>query len=444
VLETLYYDMHFLDVELLRHQLLESVLHLHSQPPLFNLFLGVLLKLSPAGHEQVVFAAVYMAMGLAIVLLAYEVMHMLAVDSRWALTVAGALVLFPSMTQAETWLYYTYPVTLFLIAGAWTLGRFFQTRSLRWFAVFSLILTATVLTRSAYHLVLWMTPLLVGAVLLASRAQIPRWRQAILWAIVAWGLASSVYVRNALTYGQFASSTWFGYSLNAVTGYLKYAYPDKIEHLVQTGRITPLARIERMSSPEDYMLYYKTVPTPTGIQALDAPYKEFRYPDSGKEAVNYNYPLYSRASKEYARNAIQTLSAYPWAYLLSVLNQTYIYFGFSPYRFFFDVRAFAVPRQDTWRHTVYDVIMVYAVPPVFFAGFWGVVWIFFRRMRNASQDPLAHALYGYMVFTILYVTAISIGIELGEGNYLRIPIDPLLAVGVAVGLSALWRKRRRP
>ncbi len=40
----LFYAWQFLDVNLLQNRLIESVFYLHSQPPLFNLFLGASSK----------------------------------------------------------------------------------------------------------------------------------------------------------------------------------------------------------------------------------------------------------------------------------------------------------------------------------------------------------------------------------------------------------------
>jgi hypothetical protein len=50
----------FLDSDILRHDLLRGVLDLHAQPPLFQLFVGGVLKLVP-GHATSVFAAAYCA-----------------------------------------------------------------------------------------------------------------------------------------------------------------------------------------------------------------------------------------------------------------------------------------------------------------------------------------------------------------------------------------------
>ncbi|HZK63526.1 MAG TPA: hypothetical protein VFC34_05240, partial [Puia sp.] len=46
----------YLDVETLRHNLLRGVWYDHAQPPAFNLFLGIMLKIS--GNQSVLFFAV--------------------------------------------------------------------------------------------------------------------------------------------------------------------------------------------------------------------------------------------------------------------------------------------------------------------------------------------------------------------------------------------------
>jgi len=59
------YFWQYLDPELLRHRLAESLLYLHSQPPLFNLFLGLALK-ACHGSPGVAFHVIYALLGIAI------------------------------------------------------------------------------------------------------------------------------------------------------------------------------------------------------------------------------------------------------------------------------------------------------------------------------------------------------------------------------------------
>jgi len=54
----------YIDPELLRTHFWQSLWYLHSQPPMFNLFLGTALNLFP-GYETAVFALCYLVFGLA-------------------------------------------------------------------------------------------------------------------------------------------------------------------------------------------------------------------------------------------------------------------------------------------------------------------------------------------------------------------------------------------
>lgn len=55
-----------LDVLMLQQNLLESVYYQHSQPPLFNLFLGIVVKLFPKNYSMV-FSLIYHAIGVCCV-----------------------------------------------------------------------------------------------------------------------------------------------------------------------------------------------------------------------------------------------------------------------------------------------------------------------------------------------------------------------------------------
>ena len=52
----------YIDISLLQHNLGQSIWYLHSQPPLYNLFLGCVLKLSPQ-HTALDFQLAYLTSG---------------------------------------------------------------------------------------------------------------------------------------------------------------------------------------------------------------------------------------------------------------------------------------------------------------------------------------------------------------------------------------------
>src|SRR5687767_3757149 len=78
------------DPHLLQTRLGESLYFLHGQPPLFNTFVGVMLKLGGGGgaHYAALGAAIYRLLGLAMVLMLLEVMLRCGVRARLALLLA--------------------------------------------------------------------------------------------------------------------------------------------------------------------------------------------------------------------------------------------------------------------------------------------------------------------------------------------------------------------
>ncbi len=71
-----------LAVHLLKGQLLTSVWHLHSQPPLFNLYCGLILHLPSAMQSTVAWVS-FMAIGLVLVIATYLLLVELRVSATW-------------------------------------------------------------------------------------------------------------------------------------------------------------------------------------------------------------------------------------------------------------------------------------------------------------------------------------------------------------------------
>src|SRR5262245_29773894 len=71
-----------LDVQLLRTRLLESIYYLHSQPPLFNLFLGALVKYFP---YVLGFKIIYLLLGAAMTLALFHTQLRLKMAPQLAL-----------------------------------------------------------------------------------------------------------------------------------------------------------------------------------------------------------------------------------------------------------------------------------------------------------------------------------------------------------------------
>jgi hypothetical protein len=72
------------DPKLLREDLLRTVFYLHSLPPLFNIGLGIVLKLCPLSFV-LAFRIIYMALGLMFYLSLYGLLRRIQVGKTVAL-----------------------------------------------------------------------------------------------------------------------------------------------------------------------------------------------------------------------------------------------------------------------------------------------------------------------------------------------------------------------
>ena len=152
--------MQYIDPALLRTDLARSLFYLRDQPPLFNLFLGVVLKVFGA-HTTAAFHATYLGLGLALVTSMYLILVRVRVAPAFAALVAVLFTVAPTTVLYEHWLFYTYPVAALLSVSALFLHRFLAEKRLRDAVLFFSLLATIVLVRGIFHLV-WLLALLAG------------------------------------------------------------------------------------------------------------------------------------------------------------------------------------------------------------------------------------------------------------------------------------------
>jgi hypothetical protein len=422
----------YIDPPLLRDRLLESLWYLHSQPPLFNLLLGLVLKLplSAAG----IFAAIYHAIGLALSLTMYALMRRLGA-ADW--TAAGVTLLFivsPPALYFEHFLFSEYPTGLLLSAAALALHRFLTTQRRRdgWLA-FGLM-AITIYTRSLFQLP-W---LLAIAAWLAWRAT-PAGRRAVAVAATpAVALTAALYLKNFLLFGALSTSSWFGMNLMSE---VEFAWPQSERRaIVERGEVGPIFSVPAFSRVADYS-GVMTLPPTTGIAVLDR-----ETITSG--APNYNHAVYAMVAPLYARDALHVLASNPARYLHAVAAAASLFFRpASDYEYFKGFRR----RLPTWdalyRVGVYGQLTATGPGVPGSEGFplaisvpsigWFILlatplllWLGIRRLRAAARsgDGAAAGTLAFIVGTIVYVVLVATMLNIGENQRYRFMIEPLLFV----------------
>ena len=222
----------FLDGRFLEADLFESIANLHSQPPLFNLFYGLVLHL-PDSLQKPVYTLTFVALGALLTYSLYALSSGLGVNRNLAFGATLVFIVGPTNVLYENWFHYAYPVAVLLCASGLFLLLFFRTQHRRWAVAFFVVLALVLLTRSSYHLVF-----LLAVVALVAWASQLRARQVVLIAALPVLVVVLWYGKNLAMFDTFSSSSWLGMNL-ARDGVPLRRVPTRLRSCGRTARSSP-------------------------------------------------------------------------------------------------------------------------------------------------------------------------------------------------------------
>jgi hypothetical protein len=436
-----------LDVRVLRDHILQSVWHLHSQPPLYNLFVGTLAKL-PYGMQRPLAIACYLVMGLALVLATYLLLVDLRVPRWAAMTIAIVVVADPRFVLSENYLFYAYPTATLVTLSALCCVRYLRTSSWGWGLGLFASGAGLVLLNSTWQWV-WLAGVL-AIVLWTFRR---RWRAGVAVAAVPLLVVVGWYVKNGVMFGTYTTSSWLGMNLRSVT--LDVADPGQVGDMVRRGQLTPIAKVHAFSPVATYVPRFAQ-PHRTGVPALDEQTK-------GTGQVNYNNLVYVSVSKQYLHDDLSYIRAEPGAYLGHVAeagsawfvpadtspfvnnNETHI----APYSRVFDRAVLWQPTSPPWYAVLHWVQgtgpsaaqLSYLTLVAFALAVVGIPLVVWRR----RDDPALSGTLAFLWLTLVYGFLTTSLIDLGENPRFGFELGPLslvAAVAVATSLAPMLRWRR--
>jgi len=288
-----------LDAGLLRDDLLRSLAYLHAQPPLYNLFLGLVLKLA-GGGTPVVFNAALLAMGYLTILGVHALVRELGAPRGAALAAAAVQTFSTTWLLYESWLFYTLPTAMLLTwACVWLARSARGVPSAAW--ILPLLVTGAAFLRSTYHLV-WVVvalTLLLTGVRRDGRQRRVAWPASILSLLLVCGL----YAKNAWLVGSFGPSSWLGMSLARLTA-------DRLDEptralWIRQGVLDPVAAVPAFSPLSAYPAERREVPPGTPSHpALVARSKADGSP-------NFNNVAYVGIGRSFGRAAVEVIRRRP-------------------------------------------------------------------------------------------------------------------------------------
>lgn len=304
----------YLDPQLLKGKLLESVFYMHSQPPLFNLFLGAVLKI-PGSDGRYVFQGVYFAAGLTLYLSLFWLQLKLGVSRGVAFATSTLFMVSPSFVLYEHWLFYTFPVAALLTLSAFLFYETVTSRRAWAAAAFFATLFVICGIRHIFHLAYYVVVAGALAVFCAGAR-----KKVLLAAALPFAILFSFYAKNYALFGQFSASSWSGMYLWEMTGY--FLSPDEREKLEADGKLSRVTSVPTFSELGRYPATYADVSRFDGVDALTQVNKS-----TGPN--NYNHLGYVAISREYLNGALGVLRYSPKAYLRGLLRAGFIYFRSS-------------------------------------------------------------------------------------------------------------------
>lgn len=409
-----------LDPQLLATDLFRSVWFLHSQPPLWNLFLGAVLHL-PERLVPAVFQGTFLALGLGLGVAFLALLARLRVARPWRFVVAAFVLVQPATILAESLLFYTLPVLAALVGSALFLHRFLEARRGRDAAIACCAAAVPVLTHSLFHLI-WLSLIVAVAALGAPGSR----RTVVRAAVLPCLLATLWYARSQALFGTFSASSWLGMSL-ARTMTLPLE-PAERQAYAARPREAILA-IPPFSPLSAYPEIVAATP-PRGAAVLDRPQKS----NGGN---NYHHAAYLEISRRYLSAARAAIERRPGRYLHSVGLSTALFFRSAADSHWFGANAVTLtPVSRLWDRYLYGQLESFRgdVKPATMA--WGLVLLYgiavvrgarlaFKATTGGRLDAGGWVLL-YLFATVVYVTVAGNAFEIGENHRFRLYLEPFL------------------
>lgn len=431
--------MQFIDPLLLRTDLARSIFYLRDQPPLFNLFLGIVIK-TCGTHSTAAFHATYLALGFALVTSMYLILVRVRVAPAFAALVAILFTVAPTTLLYENWLFYPYPIAALLSVSALFLLRYLAEKRLRDAVVFFSILATIALIRGVYHFV-WLIALLVGLLIFSW----PSRRQILRAAAVPSLFVAAFYVKSFIVFGGFVS----GQALQQINfaGMTISHLPEKQRQvLIKQGKVTPVTTAG-IGDFTPFKQFAKYIPkhVPTGIPMLDQEKKSSGY-------SNWQHGSVVHIGALFARDARVVNQLYPKLYWESVWANVHIYAMVSSYTFPFGSNSSPNEKKmrplvrahdlyfggETVRHEPAKGLIFGFLSSIAFALVLSIRWLW--RRRPAADAPRV-LMVAFALFNILYVSAVTILFSYGDHNRYRFEVTAFYCVLFGMLVYAVWCRR---
>lgn len=432
----------FMDNDLLRHHLFQTIAYLHAQPPLMNLSYGLLLKVSPSHWPGIAFLLQCSA-GLLAWTAIFRIVILHGLSRTAALIFVGLAMCNPSAILYEAQPLYTHIVFCLLTFSAYFFDLYLERRTPLPAIAVLITLTLLVFWRSSYQ-ALWFVAIAVWVLFLAGRLR-QSWKRSsrrafcsiLTTAVICLALIGGLYLKNGLLFGSYNSGSWLGMSLAKAWTWSKSDPTQRtIKSLVEQGKLSPISGIKSYGGVDRYVGLVP-FPQPKRVEAVDAPYHH-----NGR--VNFNNAAYVGIAKAYQRdywkvwrNSPRTLIGFIAEGWLDYLKPTSQYFNdYGPdnervlepldalYRGILCCRLMPISSKikptDTLSQDLLHALLSLCWGAVFSTGLFFALLLSPRLLRWVTQnDPDRRLLLLFCIVNIVYSAVLCNFFEEGENMRFR-------------------------
>lgn len=402
----------FLDARALESRLGESLLHLHSQPPMLNLLLGLALKFARATNSspESFLLVLNIALGGVAVWAFVNLAHRLLSHPLHRAIAAALFVANPVFYMNLFYFFYTFHALVLLLLIALFADRFLRDGRPIDFAAVCSSVALLVYTRSLFHFAwAFMIPLALALV----RPRNPR--IVTLLALTA-ALLLAWPIKNAALFGTFSYSSWQGFNISKGLPVNPDAVASVSEEVPNRfANITVLVETFKTDGSRNWN-HYSFIPA-SRAKATAAREAMMQNPFSILRKAAWNYFYFTRYSGRHPYDGhlgfvqwTPPSAALPWIRAYEMI----VFQDFRKPQALAHQLARPVPVRP---HHVSGFMILFPL----------IVALACRkayRLRHAS--PTEAALAAIMLYTILWVFAMCLFIDGDEGNRHRFSSEPYL------------------
>ena len=418
----------YLDVDTLQHKLLRGVWYNHAASPVFNIILGIILKIFGVAGAEFVTACMLKLISLANVLLIYTILKRLPVHKKLPLIISLFYLLSPAVMIFENELFYVPFIGMLLLTSCYFVLKLQQEVSWSNTFGFFLPLVLLCLTRGMYHL-FWLLVISIVVILFLKRNS-----RLIVAAAFSLAIVGGWYVKNSLIFGNFGVTSWIGMNMARIV-----FHDADIKDSTHIGAYMPFSKIstyERFITPGHKEKF-------VGLNDRDL-LNEYK----NDSLMNMNHIDYIEVSRKYMEANKQQIKQYPVAYMKNVVQSAITYFA--------PATRYTVTEFQTNKISSYDLIYSFnlshfakdkhqrriALAASAIHKIIIYVAVFFYLFRDFIRNRHITLLNLLIALTIGYGFLLTSFIEHYDNMRFRFEIEPLFLILMAQAIT-LWMNKRK-